>query len=528
MALGRSTCRHPQISVAWLCPLLGAFFGITVVASGQQPTTTFKFIGVRECERCHTMPTAGDIRTGATNWVRLNEYSVWSEQDKHSKAHELLTGDRGKQIGQALWKNADVTARQECISCHSNWHKDLNQQARYDERFNEEYERSLGVTCESCHGPGSAYEKPHQLPSWRVRTAAQRRDEFGMVNVRDPRERARQCLSCHIGNAEEGKLLTHDMYAAGHPPLPSIEIETFAQHMPPHWRTLNEKVADLAKLSPPKQLAEVDKIRELLHQPASELHGVKSVLVAGVVNLREAAHLVGQQAAAQDQRGPEFALFDCAMCHHDLRTPSWRQARMVGGRLTPGRPQLHRWPAALVDVALIRAAKGDPKELTALRRQFADKQSGLQTIFNRSPFGIGRGAEVAAASTDVAQWLDGVVERVSAAPYDRAASEAVLLDLCRSAKQSEYLDYDSARQLAWAIRSVWQQLQPPPGDRAAASQILDEINQQLRLELPWGQAKKILDPTELEAAFTATSTYDPKRFQQQIGRLLAALGMSVN
>ena len=69
-----------------------------------------------------------------------------------------------------------------------------------------------------------------------------------MIDVRNPVRRAEQCFSCHIGNVEEGKLVTHAMYAAGHPPLPSIEIESFAKQMPRHWRYLDEKVADSQKL----------------------------------------------------------------------------------------------------------------------------------------------------------------------------------------------------------------------------------------------------------------------------------------
>ena len=39
--------------------------------------------------------------------------------------------------------------------------------------------------------------------------------------------RAKLCSACHVGNVEDGKLVTHEMYAAGHPPLPGIEIVAF-------------------------------------------------------------------------------------------------------------------------------------------------------------------------------------------------------------------------------------------------------------------------------------------------------------
>ena len=66
-----------------------------------------------------------------------------------------------------------------------------------------------------------------------------------MIDVRNPIVRAEQCFGCHIGNAAEGKIITHEMYAAGHPPLPNIEIESYVAQLPRHWRYLDEKVAAL-------------------------------------------------------------------------------------------------------------------------------------------------------------------------------------------------------------------------------------------------------------------------------------------
>lgn len=482
----------------------------TTVRPFELPLDPEKFVGVEKCADCHNVPSP--LRS--TDWVRLTEFASWRSRDKHALAYKQLSLPRSQQMGKVLWNNPDVATRQECLSCHANWVRGAPLPKTINLRE--------GVACESCHGPGADYLKPHEEIAWRTKTNDQKR-ELGMVNVRDPRERARQCLSCHVGNVEEGKVLTHDMYAAGHPPLPSIEIETFAQHMPPHWRTLNEKVADLAKLSPPKQLPDLPKIRELLSQPEGELHAVKSVLVGGLMTLRESVHFVGQLATTAKDTGPEFALFDCAMCHHELQTPSWRQARMLRGRLTPGRPQLPRWPSALVDVVLVHAARGNANELATLREQFAAHRDKLQAIFNKSPFGVGRGQEIAAASGELATWLDGILPRVATAGYDRAASESVLKELCRGVQQHGDLDYDSARQVAWAITTIWQQLDPPPGNKAAAARVLDEISKELRLDLPWGQARKVLDGQEQQAAFAAAASYDPKAFQQHVARLLDAI-----
>jgi cytochrome c551/c552 len=63
-----------------------------------------------------------------------------------------------------------------------------------------------GVACEACHGPSSKYINDHSNPKWRTLPFQARSAEYGMTMVRDPLVRAKACLSCHIGDAEQGKL----------------------------------------------------------------------------------------------------------------------------------------------------------------------------------------------------------------------------------------------------------------------------------------------------------------------------------
>ena len=81
-----------------------------------------------------------------------------------------------------------------------------------------------------------------------------------MRNLRDPVVRGDVCSSCHIGSAAEGKVVTHAMYAAGHPPLPNFELATFSRNLPQHWRDRRD-VPFLA--DPPAEMAgtKVDKRR---------------------------------------------------------------------------------------------------------------------------------------------------------------------------------------------------------------------------------------------------------------------------
>ena len=71
---------------------------------------------------------------------------------------------------------------------------------------------------------------------------------YGMTDLWDPARRAQLCASCHVGDVREGKVVTHAMYAAGHPPLPGLEVATFSEQMPRHWQYLSEKPPEVQKL----------------------------------------------------------------------------------------------------------------------------------------------------------------------------------------------------------------------------------------------------------------------------------------
>ncbi|MCH7726797.1 MAG: hypothetical protein IH991_10000, partial [Planctomycetes bacterium] len=184
------------------------------------------FLGAVFCQGCHngTIPLPNDFSL-------LDEFVVWEKKDKHSQAFTNLSGDLGKQMAAKL--GYDVTADQKCLSCHCNWIKDFPKPLFHNQ----------GVSCESCHGPAQMWSGKHAIGDpkiWRNLTPDEKKED-GFVDVRNPVDRARQCFNCHIGNAPEGKIVTHEMYAAGHPPLPGVEVESFVHQMPKHWRYLREK-----------------------------------------------------------------------------------------------------------------------------------------------------------------------------------------------------------------------------------------------------------------------------------------------
>src|SRR5262249_3593025 len=129
----------------------------------------------------------------------------------------------------------DVTAAPQCMSCHA---VDLTPGSPTDKK---QFFVKQGVNCNGCHGLSEAWQVRHykeaakgdRIP-WRTATPREKA-KSGMADLRNPAVKAQLCASCHVGNPEQGKMLTHAMYAAGHPALPPFELATYLEAQPRHW-----------------------------------------------------------------------------------------------------------------------------------------------------------------------------------------------------------------------------------------------------------------------------------------------------
>ena len=190
-------------------------------------------IGSLYCNNCHSHPE-NDPDQGSI--CRMVEYPIWKTKDRHQIAFDVLFAPRAQEMGRRLGIN--VTDDQgACISCHGivvpKGVEPLQFVARND-----------GVTCVACHGAQQEWIQEHPItnsPLWRHLTRARKKQLKGMEDLWDPKTRAEMCLSCHVGKIEQGKVLTHAMYAAGHPPLPGIEVAFFNEEEPRHWQYLRQK-----------------------------------------------------------------------------------------------------------------------------------------------------------------------------------------------------------------------------------------------------------------------------------------------
>jgi hypothetical protein len=100
--------------------LLGmVIFSITIVNAQD-----FKYIGAAKCKMCHNKAEKGE------------QFNKWASSP-HAKAMASLKGDEAK--------------NPKCLKCHST-------AASVDQALVATITVEEGVSCESCHGPGSAYK----------------------------------------------------------------------------------------------------------------------------------------------------------------------------------------------------------------------------------------------------------------------------------------------------------------------------------------------------------------------------------
>lgn len=139
----------------------------------------FEYIGAAKCKMCHNKPA-----TGA-------QYKIWSES-KHAHAMDALKGDEKKDP--------------KCLKCHSTYYA-------VDESLIATLTEDEGVSCESCHGPGSRYK------SNSIMKDKEKAMENGLIM---PTKEV--CITCHNSESPTFKGFDYDEYVKkiAHP-IPSGE-----------------------------------------------------------------------------------------------------------------------------------------------------------------------------------------------------------------------------------------------------------------------------------------------------------------
>ena len=503
--------RRPIIALACIAALAAGAAtlgrgGEQAPASGSPAAVPAKptpfVLGARGCANCHTVNSRKDTKEELARWIcSMDEFPIFDAKDKHKLAFKGLTGPRGQQMSRLL--GTDVTKLKACVNCHSvpECGIEMQQYVREDD----------GVTCVACHGMSRDWVVEHQLPDkkWSRLTRQEKELRFGMTDLWDPVRRAETCASCHIGNHHQAKVITHAMYAAGHPPLPSFEAATFGDAQPPHWEYLSEKSEKrLARIKPPPN--------------AKNLESTQLVVLGGLVNLRESLKLLADEAGAIKPatigaRWPDFARFDCYACHHELERAeegSWRQARFRGG--SPGRPLTPDWPMALVQLGI---AAGDSASAANRQHRLDDTLKEVRKNLKVRPFGDA--STLAPAARELAGWADSAIHDLDNTVFDAAKARTLLVRLCELAKD-RIPDYDSARQIAWAFRVVYREAVQAGRRDAEIESALAALESELDLDLPPAKAQAQIETT-LPDRLKKAAEFNPASFQGHFARISGRL-----
>lgn len=444
------------------------------LARGQVPDVNAQVAG---CVLCHYGPTERGAKkfvedNRSDQFIRLSESKTWEEADPHAVAFDWIKPEKNpvakrmQELLSAGKPDYKVIEDARCLACHAT---DLNPTAKAPRQASEFVGEGVGVGCAACHGVQSKWQDAHYkgavvdsaVPdrdgkafkhfAWRTEKPAVKA-AAGMRTLRDPQVKADLCASCHVGNPDEGKVVTHDLYAAGHPPLPPLELVTFMDDEPRHWGYPTELpfLTALAKKDPGLTAA-------VFHfKPADKDDYLTRHLAAGAMaSLKAEMKLLEWEAnrAAKDGDGLDYARFDCYSCHHDLKFPAPRQARGFANRV-PGRPPLKAWVAALPGTVIDHAGTLDAG-LKKQAEQFKPAWLAVSKAVTANPFGYGKGAEVAKAAKAVVDWTTDFNKSLAAATYSGDAPDRLLAAIGQTAVAPAWFgDTEAAMHLTWAYRSL--------------------------------------------------------------------------
>ncbi|MFO0808495.1 MAG: multiheme c-type cytochrome [Gemmataceae bacterium] len=413
-------------------------------STGQPPIIPAKALeriaGADNCIRCHLQPTPADKRPGgATEFVRMDESTIWEKTDLHGLGYEALKSKLGQQMSRLL--QYDVSRAPQCLTCHA---VDLMPETKPGSKVFEEFYTAFGVGCEACHGFAKDWGLAHANQAWRQKTPDEK-EKLGQWDMRNPVKRADRCTSCHVGSLPEGRFVTHEMYAAGHPPLPPLEVMRHSFDQPYHYK-LAQDLPYLVKLA----ADDSEKSWKLFHfRGKAESQPARQVAVGAIMTLRASMKLLADEAGDPKTAVLDLAQFDCAACHHDLEPYSWRQQRGFAG--VPGRSQPRYGQSFLARFVADHAKAGEAKALLG-------DYSQLTKAFSDRPFGAK--AEVKKAADKLIAYCDSALAGLDGARYDTATTKKLIHAIATAAMappadpKDAWVDFDTAQQLIWAIESL--------------------------------------------------------------------------
>lgn len=424
----------------------------------------------------------------------------------------LTTGEQGENV-ESLDSMGYEKFRNQCLNCHGGVIG--ADQPGFDAKLGPD--TNYGIDCLRCHDTGNgtgAWLKKHSAPSdWRLESP-ELKEQAGLRDLISIRTQADMCYDCHIGNRGKGMFVTHRMYAAGHPPLPSIDVQTFSEKMPQHWQTPRELNASLKSADDKYRVRyfQLNYKTAVKDSPEKTFWNTRKMLIGALAARKKTVELYID--SAEPDKWGDYALYDCSGCHHELRRPSYRQKRSLAR--APGRPRQSEWPYALLATA---------RKVTNVAAMTAVEEEELVACFSRTPFGMMR--DVSTSANDLATKIDEQIRVAESMPFDSDTAYVVLQSLVATPPDN-YVTYDSARQLVWAIETVVDEL-----EEVSPGRLTDDVVKQAKSlsnakisgvssDLPSGREKSIF-PDFLTNNLIERANFDSSKLRSRLDELNKAL-----
>lgn len=383
-------------------------------AAAEPGVADYKHMGVASCATsvCH-----GKLAPQPGKNVALNEYRVWTQEDRHAQAYRTLELPESKRIAANLGLASASTAKI-CLDCHAD-------NVPADKR-GPKFQLSDGIGCEACHGGAEKWLDSHAAES------ATHKDNVakGMYPSEQPLKRAELCLSCHLGTKD--KFATHAIMGAGHPRL-SFELEAYTTNQPAHY------------------VVDAD-----YNQRKGKIEGMNLWLTGQIENARRSLTLLQSPLFHSDGMFPELAFYDCHSCHHPMDKIRWNAAR-AGTGIKPGTLRLQSQNFVVLQAITEALEPAALPELVAMTNALI--RAGQRDV-----------ASVNAAARTLLEWMakrDALARR----QYARAEVVNVRRKLIDYGANDKAGDYAAAEQIVLGVESLSYSL----GDRDARKAALDAL-----------------------------------------------------
>jgi hypothetical protein len=184
----------------------------------------FQFLGPNECLNCHD-------HNPEREWYEKKEipevrrlFPDRGDKAGHINALNQMETPKSDEFAKAIGLADKYDINGKCVSCHATvFRGDAN----------------AGVSCESCHGPGSGYMKPHQnKDSYEASVST-----YGMTRlIGNIQGWTQQCTNCHV--MDDDRLIK-----AGHPSGDDFDLSKKYVPVSLHFKKkyTEEEVASVAK-----------------------------------------------------------------------------------------------------------------------------------------------------------------------------------------------------------------------------------------------------------------------------------------